>query len=131
MRMEGREVYRRAVESMTACVRDVLDVSGLSIDEVDLLVAHQANARIVEAVGQRLGLRADQALMNIVRLGNTSAASIPLALDEAVQTGRLHDGDVVMLAAFGAGFVWGAGVVRWGSQLTPRAEMALAGEARD
>lgn len=129
MRMEGREVYRRAVEAMTASVREVVAASGLEVADIDLLVAHQANARILNAVADRLGLRAEQSLMNIARLGNTSAASIPLALAEAVESDRVNDGDVVVLTAFGAGFVWGAGVVRWGLRLDERAELALAGTA--
>jgi 3-oxoacyl-[acyl-carrier-protein] synthase III len=128
LRMQGREVYRRAVEAMTASVRDVLDDAGMRLDEVDLVVAHQANARIVEAVGQRLGLRADQVALNIARLGNTSAASIPLALAEASTEGRLNDGDVVVLTAFGAGFVWGAGMVRWGALTADARAPALVGE---
>jgi 3-oxoacyl-[acyl-carrier-protein] synthase-3 len=130
MHMEGREVYRRAVEGMTASVREVLEDAHLGVDDVDLLVAHQANARILEAVAQRLGLRPEQSVMNIALLGNTSAASIPLALAEASERGRLDDDDLVLLAAFGAGFVWGAGVVRWGPRAQRDAEPAFAGEAR-
>lgn len=113
--MQGREVYRRAVEAMTKSVREVLAGSGLTVDDIDLLVAHQANARILTAVGARLGIDDDKVVTNIARVGNTSAASIPLALAEAQRDGRIDDGDVVMLAAFGAGFAWGAGVVRWGA----------------
>jgi 3-oxoacyl-[acyl-carrier-protein] synthase-3 len=78
------------------------------------VVAHQANARILEAVGQRAGLDPEKVMSNIARYGNTSAASIPLALAEAVTTGRLSEGDLVVLTAFGAGFTWGAALVRWG-----------------
>ena len=130
LRMQGREVYRHAVACMTASVREVLDAGGVAVDQVDLLVAHQANARIIEAVAARVGLEPHKAMLNIHRLGNTSAASIPLALAEAVDTGRLRDGDLVVLAAFGAGFVWGAGIVRWGTGRTPVDQLVGAGRAR-
>lgn len=113
LRMKGREVYRHAVASMSGAVREVLEEAGLSVADIDLLVAHQANARIVEAVALRLGLDPAKAMLNISRLGNTSAGSIPLALAEAVETGKLHSSDLIVLTAFGAGFVWGAGIVRW------------------
>lgn len=129
LRMQGREVYRYAVEGMTRSVREVLESASLKPGDIDLLVAHQANARIIEAVAHRLGLEEGQALLNISRLGNTSAASIPLAMVEAVATGRLSDGDVVVLTAFGAGFVWGAGVVRWGARPGTPEELMLAGDA--
>jgi len=125
LRMKGREVYRHAVASMSAAVKEVLVEAGLSVTDIDLLVAHQANARIVEAVALRLGLDPSRAMLNISRLGNTSAASIPLALAEAVETGKLHDSDLVVLTAFGAGFVWGAGIVRWAAPVAPRADEEL------
>lgn len=113
IRMQGREVYRRAVEEMSASLLEVLSGAGMAIDDVDLVVAHQANARIVEAVAARLGIDESRFVMNIATLGNTSAASIPIALTEAAEAGRLDPGDVVAIAAFGAGFSWGAGVLRW------------------
>ncbi|HEX2235703.1 MAG TPA: beta-ketoacyl-ACP synthase III [Actinomycetota bacterium] len=135
--MKGREVYRRAVEGMTRSVRDVLEGAGLAVDDVDLLVAHQANARILEAVAGRLGLSRERVALNIASVGNTSAASIPIALHEAVASGQLHDDDIVVLTTFGAGFTWATGVLRWGpgrasgtaDELSARkdAEMALAG----
>jgi 3-oxoacyl-[acyl-carrier-protein] synthase III len=133
LRMKGREVYRHAVASMSAAVKDILSQAGLSVSDIDLLVAHQANARIVEAVALRLGLDPARAMLNINRLGNTSAASIPLALAEAVETGKLHDSDLVVLTAFGAGFVWGAGIVRWAAPVAPRAgeELVMARGAHD
>lgn len=133
LRMKGREVYRHAVASMSAAVKEVLVEAGLSVSDIDLLVAHQANARIVEAVALRLGLDPARAMLNISRLGNTSAASIPLALAEAVETGKLHDSDLVVLTAFGAGFVWGAGIVRWAAPVAPRAdeELVMARGAHD
>ncbi len=129
IRMEGREVYRRAVDGMTRAVKEILGATSMSIDDVDLLVAHQANARILEAVGERLGLRREQVSSNIARLGNTSAASIPLALADEEAAGRLNEGDVVVLAAFGAGFLCGAGIVRWGSRIDQAGALAAAGRA--
>lgn len=113
IRMQGREVYRRAVEEMSASLLEVLGGAGIGIGDVDIVVAHQANARIVEAVAARLGIDRSRLVMNIEALGNTSAASIPIALADAADEGRLAPGDVVAIAAFGAGFSWGAGVLRW------------------
>jgi 3-oxoacyl-[acyl-carrier-protein] synthase-3 len=127
--MEGREVYKRAVEGMSASVRKILLAAGVTADDVDLLVAHQANARILRAVGERLGLPTEKLMTNIARLGNTSAASIPLALADAVSAGRLSDGDIVVLTAFGAGFTWGAGVVRWGTGIAAESELLLTSKA--
>lgn len=114
LKMNGREVFKRAVEEMTASVREILEAGGLSIDDVDLLVAHQANARILKAVAARLAIPQERVALNIAHLGNTSAASIPLAVHEAMAEGRLRLGDRVVLTAFGAGFVWGAGLLGWG-----------------
>jgi len=100
---------------MEEAARQVLDRAGLTTSDVALFVPHQANLRIIDAVGTRLGLRPDQVLINIERVGNTSAASIPVALDEAARAGRLKRGDVVLLAAFGTGLTWGAAVLRWGT----------------
>ena len=111
--MQGLEVYRAAVLGMSHAIADVLQSSGTSLDDVDMVVAHQANARILDAVAARLGCPPEKMFSNIDRYGNTSAASIPIALAEAHAAGRLSVGDVVVLAAFGAGFVWGAGLVQW------------------
>jgi 3-oxoacyl-[acyl-carrier-protein] synthase III len=111
--MEGRQVYRRAVQGMTESVREIVAAAGINLDDVRLLVAHQANARILEAVASQLGLDERRVLTNIVRYGNTSAASIPIAIAEAAEQNILEDGDIVILTAFGAGFLWGAGVLRW------------------
>lgn len=113
IRMDGREVYRRAVESMTEALAEVVAVADIDLDDVDHVVAHQANARIVEAVAERLGIDHEKLVMNIEHVGNTSAASIPLALADAADHGRFAPGDVVALAAFGAGFAWGAGLLTW------------------
>lgn len=111
--MKGREVYRRAVAEMAASVADVVKAANMALDDVDLVVAHQANARILSAVADRLGLPEELFATNIARVGNTSAASIPLALGDALSEGRIAPGATVMLTAFGAGFTWGAGLVRW------------------
>jgi 3-oxoacyl-[acyl-carrier-protein] synthase-3 len=115
IRMKGNETFKMAVRSMEEASRQVLDRAGLSTQDVALFIPHQANLRIIDAVGTRLGLRPDQVLINIERVGNTSAASIPVALDEAARAGRLKRGDVVLLAAFGTGLTWGAAVLRWGT----------------
>ena len=126
--MQGREVYRRAVEGMTRSVQDVLAQGRLAIDDVDLLVAHQANARILEAVGQRLGLHPAKVVLDMAHIGNTSAASIPIALSNAVDRGQLQDGHLVVITTFGAGFTWGTGLVRWGTSVAQDPALALAGE---
>jgi 3-oxoacyl-[acyl-carrier-protein] synthase-3 len=132
--MQGREVYRRAVEGMTRSVQEVLEMTGMTVADVDLLVAHQANARILEAVAARLELPMERVALNIAGVGNTSAASIPIALSDAVESGQLRDGDRVVLSTFGAGFTWGTGVVSWGAspaRTVPEVraeEMALMGE---
>jgi 3-oxoacyl-[acyl-carrier-protein] synthase-3 len=111
--MQGREVYKRAVAEMSASVSEVARSTGTDLDDIDLIVAHQANARILTAVAERLGLPAERFATNIAQVGNTSAASIPLALGAALDEGRIDDGATVMVTAFGAGFTWGAGLVRW------------------
>jgi len=113
LRMHGREVYRHAVKRMTEATEAALRRSGLQAADVDLFVAHQANARIVEAAATAVGVPADRVILNVDRMANTSSASIPLALWQAEQDGRLHPGATVALAAFGAGFVWAAGVISW------------------
>jgi 3-oxoacyl-[acyl-carrier-protein] synthase-3 len=117
--MQGREVYRWAVEKMCLSIEELLHKAGLAPDEIDIFVGHQANERILRAVASRVGMT-DRAFVNIGNWGNTSAASIPIALTEASAQGLLKEDDVVLLAAFGAGFVWGAGLVRWGSPLVTR-----------
>jgi 3-oxoacyl-[acyl-carrier-protein] synthase-3 len=113
IRMKGQDVYKHACDRMVHAAREV--TAGISLDDIDLVVAHQANARIIRTVQERLGLRDDQVVKNIERYGNTSAASIPIALAEAVASGRLRDGALVLLVAFGAGFSWAGGLVRWGT----------------
>lgn len=113
LRMEGPEVFRHAIPGMAAATRGALARAGVNASDLDLLVAHQANARIVEAVAAELQIPPERVVLNIDRYANTSSASIPLALWEADREGRLDPGALVGLAAFGAGFVWAAGVVSW------------------
>lgn len=130
IKMRGRDVYRAAVTGMADSVAALLDAAGMSPREVDLVVAHQANARILQAVAARLDLPPGKMFSNIGRYGNTSAASIPIALHEAHQSGAVKENDAVVLAAFGAGFAWGAGLARWA---IPRARTEVligAGAAR-
>jgi len=111
--MAGAEVYRFAVNAMgDACCR-ALDLAGMTSDDVDLFVPHQANLRIIESAAKKLKLPPDKVFVNVDRYGNTSGGSIPLGLYEAVQTGRLKPGMIVMTVGFGAGLVWGANIIRW------------------
>lgn len=128
--MAGREIYRRAVQEMTASVAEALAAADAHVGDVDLVVAHQANGRIIEAVGDRLGLPSHKVFTNVVRYGNTTAASIPIALRDAAEQGAVKDGDLVVLTAFGSGLAWGAGVVRWGTRSQQDGRLAHAGAAR-
>ena len=109
----GREVFKRAVMEMASSCRELLDKSGYTPADVDVLIPHQANARIMAAVGERLGIGAERSILDVAEVGNTSAASIPIALDRAWRAGRIHEGDLVLFTSFGAGLTWGATLVRW------------------
>lgn len=109
---EGRAVYKHAVTDMLTSSQDVMKRNGLTVDNIDWFIPHQANLRIIEAVGDRLGIANEKVLVNIEHYGNTSAASIPLCLDE--NKGKLKKGDKIVLTAFGAGFTWGAMYIVWG-----------------
>lgn len=111
--MRGGDVYRNAVSRMTSSSRRVVERAGISIEDVDLFVGHQANVRILEAVRQRLGIVEDRAYITVDQHGNTSAASVPLALTDARDAGRLSPGDTVLLTAFGAGLTWGSCLMTW------------------
>lgn len=113
IKMKGNETFKIAVKSMEEATKEALDANKLTMDDVDLLIPHQANIRILNAVSQRLGLAREKVMINLDRFGNTSAASIPIALDQAIQEGRVHKGSVVLLAAFGAGLTWASALVRW------------------
>jgi 3-oxoacyl-[acyl-carrier-protein] synthase-3 len=109
----GREVFKRAVVEMTNACRELLEKSGYAPEDVDVLIPHQANARILVAVAERLGVPLDKAVVDVETVGNTSAASIPIALDRAWRAGRVKVGDLVLLTSFGAGLAWGANLIRW------------------
>ncbi len=114
VRMDGTEVFRRAVRLVVSSASATLERAGIGAEQVDLFVPHQANARIIAAAAHRLNLGSERVVMNIDRYGNTSAASIPLALAEAAEAGRLRDGDLVLCTAIGAGMAWGSALLRWG-----------------
>ena len=120
LKMDGKEVFRRAVRIMVDSAMASLDAAGLTADDIDVVIPHQANIRIIDAACQRLGIPMEKAATNIERYGNTSAASIPLVLAEALDQGRIRDGDLVLLVGFGAGMTAASAVLRWGG--TTRAE---------
>lgn len=113
IRMAGREVFKAAVLAMARASDEALAKAGVTIDEVDLMVPHQANLRIIEATAKHAGMPMSKVMVNIDRFGNTSAASIPLAIGQAVEEGRIKRGSVLLLVTFGAGFTWGSVVLRW------------------
>ena len=113
LRMQGREVFKHAVNNISAAIMAALDANGLQPDDVDWFVPHQANKRILDATARKIGLKPESVVMTVERHGNTSAASIPLALCEAVEDGRIKKGDLVLLEAMGGGFTWGSSLLRW------------------
>jgi 3-oxoacyl-[acyl-carrier-protein] synthase III len=113
MKMAGREVFKAAVLAMAEACDEALSRAGVAAEDVDLLVPHQANLRIIEATAKHAGMPMSKVMVNVDRFGNTSSASIPLALDQAVAEGRVKPGSIVLLVAFGAGFTWGSAVLRW------------------
>jgi 3-oxoacyl-[acyl-carrier-protein] synthase-3 len=113
LRMKGREVFRHAVTNLTSVLLEVVESAGIVIGDIDWLVPHQANARILDATARKLGLSPDKVVMTVDQHANTSAASVPLALDVAVRDGRIKPGDLVMLEAMGGGFTWGASLIRF------------------
>jgi 3-oxoacyl-[acyl-carrier-protein] synthase-3 len=113
LRMKGREVFRHAVVNLAAVLNEVLAAAGLTADDVDWVVPHQANARILDATARKLGLPAEKVIVTVDEHANTSAASVPLAFDTAVKDGRIKRGDIVVLEAMGGGFTWGAAALRY------------------
>ena len=113
IKMRGNELFKVAVRNMSEISRQVLDEAKMTANDIDLFIPHQANQRITDAVAERLNVPKEKIYANISRIGNTSSASIPIALDECVQSNRLKPGDVVMMSAFGAGVTWGAVLMRW------------------
>lgn len=113
LRMQGREVFRHAVTNLSAVMGEVLAEAGVEPDDIDWVVPHQANARIIDATARKLGLPPERIVLTVDRHANTSAASVPLALDEAVRDGRIQRGQLIVLEAMGGGFTWGASLVRY------------------
>jgi len=113
IQMKGPELFKIAVKSMEEVSRDVAERAGVRLQDVNLIVPHQANLRIINAVAERLGLSTEKVFTNIDRYGNTSAASVPIALDEALEQKRIRDNDLIMLCACGGGLTWGANILRW------------------
>ena len=111
--MAGREVFRFATGIMVESATRLLQEAGLTTDDVDLLVPHQANSRIIQHAAEKLEIPPEKVVINIDHVGNTSSASIPIALAEAVEQGNVAPGDVLLMVGFGAGLTWGAGLVRW------------------
>ena len=113
LRMNGQEVFKHAVREMGEASLEAIDKAGLKPDDIDLMIPHQANIRIIDATARRLGFTNSRVMVNIDRTGNTSSASIPIAMDQAVEAGRLEPGMNVLMAVFGAGLIWGAAVVKF------------------
>ncbi|MAZ01571.1 MAG: 3-oxoacyl-ACP synthase [Sneathiella sp.] len=113
LRMEGREVFRHAVNNLASVVHEAMEATGLETSDIDWLIPHQANKRIIDGTGRKLKLDPEKVVLTVDKHGNTSAASVPLALDEAVRDGRIKRGDLLLLEAMGGGFTWGSALVRW------------------
>lgn len=113
IKMRGNELFKVAVRNMTESSRIVLEELKMTANDIDLVIPHQANQRITDAVTERLGILPQRVYANISRIGNTSSASIPIALDECVRAGRIHRGHVIMFTSFGAGATWGSLIMRW------------------
>jgi 3-oxoacyl-[acyl-carrier-protein] synthase-3 len=113
IKMSGREVFKLAVNAMAGACEDVLEKARLRVDHIRWLIPHQANTRIISAVGSRLGVSEDKVYINLDRYGNTSAASVPIALDEVVRRLLVAPGDYLLLTAFGGGLTWGAQLIQW------------------
>lgn len=113
LRMDGKETFKNAVTAMVTAANQALERCGLAIGDIRCVIPHQANQRILSAVAERLGARPEQVFSNVEKYGNTSAASVGIALDEAVKSGRIRRGDLVLLVVFGAGLTWGAAVIEW------------------
>ena len=113
LKMEGKETFKSAVQAMQTAAEEALRRCHINITRIKCIIPHQANRRIINAVGERLGAKPEQVFINLHKYGNTSAASVAIALDEAVQSGRVQRGDLLLLVVFGAGLTWGAAVIEW------------------
>jgi 3-oxoacyl-[acyl-carrier-protein] synthase-3 len=120
--MEGQEVFRRAVTTMADSTTRTIEEAGLALEDIDLLIPHQANVRIIDATARRMGFDEAKVYVNIHSYGNTSAATIPVALTEALEDGRIEPGSTIAFTAFGGGLTWGSAVYRWGSRVEPLGE---------
>ncbi len=124
LQMNGREVFKFATRVLPASTLQVLENAGMTLDDVDLLIPHQANARIIDLAVRRLGIDEEKVFVNLHKYGNTAAASIPLALIEAVEEGRIKEGDKLCMVSFGSGLTWASAVVQWGQPVTDAEEIA-------
>lgn len=115
----GREIFKNAVTGMSGACLDVLDKTGMSLDDIDLIIPHQANSRIIEALIKRLGADMNKVVLTVEKFANTSTSSIPIALCEALKDGRVKPGMNILWVAFGAGLSWGATLLKWGDRITP------------
>ena len=113
LKMQGNEVFKVAVRSLSEVANIALEANALTVEDIDLFIPHQANIRILNATAKKIGLKDEQVYINVDRFGNTSAATIPLAMDEANRAGRIKKGDIILLDAFGGGFTWAAALLRW------------------
>jgi 3-oxoacyl-[acyl-carrier-protein] synthase-3 len=129
IKMKGKELFKVAVRGMYESTKTALDRSGLSVDDIDLVIPHQANKRIIDAVTERLGVPDEKVIINIDRYGNTSSASIPISLDEVVRAGRVKPGDCIGYVAFGGGATWGAAIHRWTLPVQKPARQAVPAAA--
>jgi len=111
--MNGKEVFRHAITRFPEVINECLEKNNLTTDDIDLLIPHQANLRITQMVQKKLGLKNNQVFSNIHKYGNTTAGTIPIALAEAVNEGKISNGNIVILAAFGAGFAWASAAIKW------------------
>ena len=111
--MDGKETFKNAVQAMLTAAKEALQRCELDISQIKCIIPHQANQRIIDAVSDRLGAKPEQLFVNLHKYGNTSAASVAIALDEAVESGRVQRGDLILMVVFGAGLTWGAAVIEW------------------
>ena len=111
--MDGKETFKNAVQAMQTAATESLRRCEMDISQIKCIIPHQANLRIIDAVSERLGAKPEQVFVNLDKYGNTSAASVAIALDEAVESGRIQRGDFILLVVFGAGLTWGAAVIEW------------------
>jgi 3-oxoacyl-[acyl-carrier-protein] synthase-3 len=124
--MDGPAIFKFAVQALASVTRESLQKSGLTVDDVDLLVPHQANLRIIQGTAKQLGIPPEKALINVQKYGNTSSATIPIALSEAQREGRLHEGDLLAICSFGGGLVWGSMIFEWSMTGVAPKDRALA-----